>query len=157
MHTVLVVEPSPAVRSAIIDLIQLSSARHSALPLGATRPITCHVVQAKDGHEALLQLPRASYDLVIVNEDLPDISGFSVLSFVRKNPASQHIPVVMVAATVASEATGNQATVQHHVMGDQQGRSHAHALGATAFMAQPLDATLLRETIAAMLSGRRHG
>ncbi len=56
------------------------------------------VVTAMSGDEALTICERAECDLVLLDVMMPDMDGFEVCRRLKKNPATHHIPVVMVTA-----------------------------------------------------------
>src|SRR5580700_4295688 len=56
------------------------------------------VVTAMSGKEALALCERAECDLVLLDVMMPDMDGFEVCRRIKKNPVTQHIPVVMVTA-----------------------------------------------------------
>lgn len=50
------------------------------------------------GAEALMMLDRIEPDLVILDYDLPDMSGLAILRHVREKPYSRTTPVLMLTA-----------------------------------------------------------
>jgi len=56
------------------------------------------VVTAMSGREALTICERAECDLVLLDVMMPDMDGFDVCRRLKSNPATHHIPVVMVTA-----------------------------------------------------------
>ncbi len=56
------------------------------------------VVTAMSGREALAICERAECDLVLLDVMMPDMDGFEVCRRLKSNPATHHIPVVMVTA-----------------------------------------------------------
>jgi two-component system, cell cycle response regulator len=56
------------------------------------------VVTANGGAEALAMCERGECDLVLLDVMMPDLDGFEVCRRMKTNPATQHIPVVMVTA-----------------------------------------------------------
>jgi two-component system, cell cycle response regulator len=56
------------------------------------------VVTAANGTEALALCERDECDLVLLDVMMPDIDGFEVCRRLKNNPATHHIPVVMVTA-----------------------------------------------------------
>jgi len=56
------------------------------------------VVTAMSGREALAICKRAECDLVLLDVMMPDMDGFEVCRRLKSNPATHHIPVVMVTA-----------------------------------------------------------
>jgi two-component system, cell cycle response regulator len=56
------------------------------------------VITAMSGEEALAICERAECDLVLLDVMMPDMNGFEVCRRLKTNPATYHIPVVMVTA-----------------------------------------------------------
>ena len=56
------------------------------------------VVMAEDGEKALELLQLHSFDLVLLDIMMPKLSGYEVLEQIKKNPATQHLPVIMISA-----------------------------------------------------------
>jgi two-component system, cell cycle response regulator len=56
------------------------------------------VVTAHNGVEALALCERAECDIVLLDVMMPDMDGFEVCRRLKSNPATHHIPVVMVTA-----------------------------------------------------------
>ncbi len=56
------------------------------------------VVTAMSGRDALAICERAECDLVLLDVMMPDMDGFEVCRRIKSNPATHHIPVIMVTA-----------------------------------------------------------
>jgi two-component system cell cycle response regulator len=56
------------------------------------------VVTASNGRDALAICERSECDMVLLDAMMPDLDGFEVCRRLKKNPATHHIPVVMVTA-----------------------------------------------------------
>ncbi len=56
------------------------------------------VVTAMSGSDALTICERAECDVVLLDVMMPDMDGFEVCRKLKTNPATHHIPVVMVTA-----------------------------------------------------------
>src|SRR5436190_3887288 len=56
------------------------------------------VATAMSGLEALAICEKAECDIVLLDVMMPDMDGFEVCRRLKKNPATHHIPVVMVTA-----------------------------------------------------------
>ncbi len=54
--------------------------------------------KAYDGHQALQYIRENQPDLVILDLMLPGISGFEVCRQIRKKPATEHLPIIMLTA-----------------------------------------------------------
>jgi two-component system, OmpR family, alkaline phosphatase synthesis response regulator PhoP len=55
-------------------------------------------IQAKDGVEALEKLRSELPDLILLDVNMPNKDGFSVLEELRADPVIQHIPVIILTA-----------------------------------------------------------
>jgi DNA-binding response OmpR family regulator len=62
------------------------------------------VVTAGSGGRALDLLATAVFDLVLLDVNMPDLDGFSVLAKMREIPESAGIPVIMVTGVVDSQS-----------------------------------------------------
>jgi two-component system, chemotaxis family, chemotaxis protein CheY len=118
---VLVVEDSSAMRGLIASVID---------QIGG-----CEVVEVPSGYEALRRLPREGFDLVITDINMPDINGLELISFLRKNPAYQKTPVIII-STESSE----------------RDREKGLALGANAYVTKPFAPAELTATVKKLLS-----
>src|ERR1700710_508721 len=56
------------------------------------------VMTASNGAEALAICARAECDIILLDVMMPDMDGFEVCKRLKNNPATHHIPVVMVTA-----------------------------------------------------------
>src|SRR5205809_1534670 len=56
------------------------------------------VLTAMNGDEALAICERAECDIVLLDVMMPDMGGFEVCRRLKQNPATHHIPVVIVTA-----------------------------------------------------------
>jgi two-component system, cell cycle response regulator len=56
------------------------------------------VITAMSGRDALVICERAECDLVLLDVMMPDMDGFEVCRRLKGNPATHHLPVVMVTA-----------------------------------------------------------
>ncbi len=83
-------------------------------------------VEAVNGTEALAQFERVRPQLLLLDVDMPELSGFDVCAEVRRSPTGANVPIVMV--------TGND---------DTQSVERAYQAGATDFINKPLNFALL--------------
>jgi len=94
------------------------------------------VEEAESGFQALRILPRATFDLVIVDINMPDINGLELVSFMRKSERHRDTPLIII-STEASE----------------RDRERGLSLGANAYLSKPLQPEELRETVARLVPG----
>lgn len=61
------------------------------------------VTEAVGGHDALEQISRSDFDIVLLDIMMPDLSGNEVLQRVRADPGFANLPIIMVTAKSQSE------------------------------------------------------
>ena len=94
------------------------------------------LTEVGSGFEALRQLPRDRYDLVVTDINMPDINGLELVSFVRSNDAYRDIPLLIVSTE-----------------GSERDREKGLQLGADAYLVKPFDPDDLRSTVQVLLDG----
>ncbi len=115
MPRILIVEDSPTMRSLLTSSLE---------ELEGVVKIT----EASSGFEALRELPRATYDLVVTDINMPDINGLELVSFVKNSGPYRSIPLVII-STESSE----------------RDRAKGLALGAEAYLVKPFEPEALRQ------------
>jgi CheY-like chemotaxis protein len=60
--------------------------------------IDCRAIAASDGPEALEAVKNDKPDLILLDIMMPKMSGFEVCRRVKNDPATNHIPIIMVTA-----------------------------------------------------------
>ncbi|MFN3598561.1 MAG: chemotaxis response regulator CheY [Aquificaceae bacterium] len=61
------------------------------------------VEEAENGRDALYKLKQGKYDLVLLDWNMPEMDGITLLQEIRKDPELKSIPVVMVTAEAKKE------------------------------------------------------
>lgn len=89
--------------------------------------------RARDGHEAAHLIRAGRPDLVMLDVMLPDVTGHDICSGVRKDPALDHVRIIVMTAS------GGPA------------RSTAMLAGADGFLAKPFDTAILRSEVRRIL------
>jgi two-component system chemotaxis response regulator CheY len=127
VQRILIVEDSPTMRSLLVSALE-----------GLDRPVK--ITEVASGFEALRELPRTAYDLILTDINMPDINGLELVSFVKNNPAFRSIPLVIVSTE-----------------GSERDRDKGLSLGADAYLVKPFDPETLRQVAQDLLdrSGRR--
>ena len=125
MQRILIVEDSETMRSLLA-----SSLEELEVPV--------KVSEAASGFEALRVLPREDFDLVVTDINMPDINGLELLSFVRRDPRFESVPVVIVSTE-----------------GSERDRDKGLELGADAYLVKPFDPDALREVVTDLLARPR--
>jgi adenylate cyclase len=58
-----------------------------------------HAVDTADGGRSALEaVAKCEFDLILLDLMMPDINGLQILTWLKANPAVQHIPVIMISA-----------------------------------------------------------
>lgn len=115
--------------------------------LEASRFIACSwlrrsghaVVEATTAAEALAALERESFDLVLLDVHLPDMSGYDVTERIKADPRTSSVPVVMLSATYIEP--------EDKIVGLTR--------GADAYLTEPLDPGELLANVEAALRYHR--
>jgi len=96
------------------------------------------IIEAATGKEALDKAENRPH-VILLDINLPDISGFEVCRRLRANQSTRAIPVIQISATYQSEFAETEAL----------------QAGANQFLPQPLDLKVVVGVIQALLSKRR--
>ncbi len=91
--------------------------------------------QARDGREALEMMERALPRVLILDVEMPRLSGFQLLKIMRRSSLYQQVRVVMLTSRAADEH-----------------REYALAIGADAYLVKPCPQDILVETIRRLLT-----
>ena len=93
------------------------------------------VQEAETGFEALRLLAANSFDVVIVDVNMPDINGLELLAFMKKSPRQQGARKILISTQV-----------------DGPDAKQGTELGADAFLQKPFEVGELRDLIRRLLA-----
>ena len=88
------------------------------------------VVTANNGKEAIENASVNQPDLILMDMDLPEVSGWDATSFLKKNQNTRHIPIIAVTANA--------------MKGD---REKTLSVGCDEYEPKPIDYDSLKEKI----------
>jgi len=88
------------------------------------------VAEAANVDEALAQVDRARFDLIICDVNMPGKSGLELVKLLRARPDSRFVPILML-------------TTEHREELKAQGR----AAGATGWIVKPFDPAVLLDVV----------
>jgi len=114
---ILVVEDSPTTRAMIISAIEEVAGG-------------LEIFESKNGFEALKLLPQHSFDLIITDINMPDINGLELVSFVKRNQAYRHIPLIIITTE-----------------GSERDREKGLSLGANEYLVKPFNPEMLQNVV----------
>ena len=93
------------------------------------------VTEAATGADALASLAETPADLVLLDVNLPDMTGFEVCARVKANPDTAAVPVIHVSATAV----------------EPEDEARGLTGGADAYLLEPVDPGVLLATVEAVL------
>ena len=92
---------------------------------------TFEIAESASGFEAIKFLSREKPDLIITDINMPDINGLELVSFVKRNPVTRGIPLIIVTTE----------------RGDRD-RAKGLELGAEEYLTKPFDPQALQRLVA---------
>lgn len=99
--------------------------RHTLVKMGYT-----DIVEAQDGAEAVKQVASGAFQLVLMDWNMPNMTGIDALKAIKANPAHKSLPVIMV----TSESEKSRIT-------------EALQGGASSYLVKPFQAETLQDRI----------
>lgn len=124
------VEDSASTRSLVRAILEDAE---SAVVIGPVE-----VTEAQSGFDAMRLLPRARYDLIITDINMPDVNGLELIHFIRRSEQYRTTPLLII----STQATERDV---------ERGRK----LGADAYVPKPFEPALMRSTCARLLGAAR--
>jgi DNA-binding response OmpR family regulator len=119
---ILVIDDDAGIRESLKDLLALEE---------------YECVMARSGEEALAMVASAQPQLIVTDVQLPDMSGYQVCQSLKKDPASRHVPIVMMSGRFT----------------EPQDRLQGFDLGADEFLSKPFDPGYFVARIKSLLRG----
>src|SRR3954471_11698224 len=120
MRRILVVEDSVSTRSLVRAILEDPAFAAAVGPVELT--------EAESGFDAMRLLPRARYDLIITDINMPDVNGLELIMFIRKSEIYRSTPLVIIST-----------------QGTARDVDRALKLGANAFLPKPFAEAALRD------------
>ena len=99
------------------------------------KPLDADVVIALSGNEALSQVLRHSFVLILMDVQMPDMDGFETASLIREDENSRQIPIIFVTA----------------INKEQKYISQGYKLGAVDYLFKPIDPDILQSKVRVFL------
>ena len=102
-----------------------------------TQELGARVTLAGTCEQALRLAEEAPYDVILLDLLMPGIGGYEVLRQLRERGANQETPILVVS-----------------VMSTHESRERCRLLGATAFIAKPVDRELITTMLRSLIGSR---
>jgi two-component system chemotaxis response regulator CheY len=113
--SILIVEDSDVMRAFLVAALE-------GLPI--------QIVEASTGFEALKLIPHYEFSLVVTDINMPDINGLELISFLKKHPNYNNVPIIVI-STERSE----------------EDRKRAKNLGALDYLVKPFEMDEFKEKV----------
>src|SRR5262245_35328394 len=91
----------------------------------------CSLFRASSGNEALRQLLKRDFAVMLLDAQMPEMDGYEVARIARGNPATKAVPSIFLTAADGSEAS----------------MLRGYGSGAVDFLAKPLNPYVLRSKV----------
>ncbi len=98
-------------------------------------PLGQEVVQASSGKEALRELLRDEFALVLLDVQMPVLDGYEVAELIRAREKSRSVPIIFLTA----------------IHRDQQLVARAYSVGAVDYILKPIEPEILRGKVAVFI------
>jgi PAS domain S-box-containing protein len=98
------------------------------------------VLTAAGGEEAIALAAHEAFDLILLDVMMPGMDGYDVARSVKGNPATRHVPIIMVTA-----------------LGDRDARLRGLRTGAEDFLSKPVDRAELCVRVRNLLRLKAYG
>ncbi len=98
------------------------------------------LVLADNGQDALLQIMKNEFAVVLLDAHMPDLDGFEMLKLMSSVEKTRHIPIIFVSA----------------VYKDDQHIFEGYDLGAVDYLTKPFNPEILRSKVKVFLELHRH-
>ena len=106
------------------------------------------VITAYDGLEGLLKAQEEKPDLIVLDIVMPKLDGYEVCHRLQENPATKHIPVIMLTVKgQVDDPTLDERTIEGRIQEQMAG----FEVGAVDFLTKPVKAGELIERIKSLL------
>jgi two-component system NtrC family sensor kinase len=122
--------------------------------------LDCETVLARSGNDALLQLLKRDFAVMLLDVQMPEMDGYEVARYARANPATREVPIVFLTAggtpqrgvdRVGSGGISKENVSEENVL-------RGYGSGAVDFLFKPVNPSILRSKVRIFLEldrGRR--
>jgi two-component system sensor histidine kinase/response regulator len=115
----------------LVDDVEANLVALSAL----LEDMDCELVRAHGGNEALRQMLKREFAVMLLDVQMPGMDGFEVAQHARSHPSTREVPIIFLTATHEGE----------------QGMLRGYGTGAVDFLWKPLNPDVLRAKVRVFL------
>src|SRR5687768_15448699 len=109
--------------------------------------LDCELVRAKSGNEALRQLLKREFAVVLLDVQMPEMDGYEVARYARENPHTREVPIIFLTAggTAQSGLDSQRPGPRRSEAGlADENVLRGYGSGAVDFLFKPVNPTILR-------------
>lgn len=115
-----------------VNILLVDDRKDKLLALNAVlAPLGQNIIEARSGKEALRQVLKNEFAVILMDVSMPTMDGFETASLIRKRPASEHTPIIFVTSI------GNSPTQMYQ----------GYSLGAVDYILTPIVPEVLRAKV----------
>ncbi|MBA2320459.1 MAG: response regulator [Deltaproteobacteria bacterium] len=123
---------NPGLDGTVARILAVDDHRPNLLALEAILdPLGVDVVSVTSGEDALIEILRSDFALILMDVQMPKLDGFATTSLIKKRQKSKHVPVIFLTAISREE--------EHIFQG--------YAYGAVDYLVKPFDPAILRAKV----------
>jgi two-component system, NtrC family, sensor kinase len=114
------------------------------------------IVLARSGNEALLQLLKREFAVMLLDVQMPAMDGYEVARYARENPDTRGVPIVFL--TAGATPLGGTDDNGARVKVSEDSMLRGYGSGAVDFLLKPINPSILRSKVRIFLelhAGRR--
>jgi two-component system NtrC family sensor kinase len=123
------VDSAPTMRAAVLAVDDVDANLFALQAL--LEDMDCDVVFARSGNDALRQLLRRTFAVVLLDVQMPEMDGYEVAHHARRNPSTRDVPIIFLTAANNSEGMVLR----------------GYGSGAVDFLFKPLNPSILRSKV----------
>jgi two-component system sensor histidine kinase/response regulator len=102
---------------------------------GVLDDVPCNIVRARGGNDALRELLKQEFAVMLLDVQMPEMDGFEVAKYARGDPMTRDVPIIFLTAMHDSEAS----------------ILRGYGSGAVDFLLKPLNPHVLRAKVRVFL------
>jgi signal transduction histidine kinase len=122
--------------ASLVSVLVVDDKPANLVALGAVLgPLGVRIVEARSGIEAVIQVSRESFAVVLLDVQMPGMDGFEVARRIRATDTGVELPIIFLTA----------------IHGDDEYVRRGYASGAADYLSKPFDPDVLRARVKAFV------
>jgi two-component system NtrC family sensor kinase len=123
--------------------------------------LDCETVLARSGNDALLQLLKRDFAVMLLDVQMPEMDGYEVARYARANPTTREVPIVFLTAGGTPQRGAGERAANGGISKESMSEENVlrgYGSGAVDFLFKPVNPSILRSKVRIFLEldrGRR--